>query len=97
MICPQDDPGGSMTTNKHAIEWKNRLGRSKWQPVTSDGKREWLRPVDDMRGHPAFLPTWEHPRRAYGLQPRLYRIRLHASCVARRHDRREAARTWKEA
>lgn len=84
--------------NAVAVEWKNGLGCSEWQPATSDGTREWLKEVSDMPGYPTyFVPVWEHPENANGLDPYLYRSRLHAKFIARRRERRKAANTWKEA
>ena len=77
---------------------ENGLGRSRWQPATADGKREWLRETWDISGGPTYVvPAWRHPENATGLRPRLYRSRLHASFVARRYERREAAKAWEEA
>lgn len=82
----------------HTIEWVNGNGKRKWQPVTADGKRQWLEEVTDMSGYPTyFVPVWAHPRNASELRPRLYRSRLRAARVARRCDRRKAANTWNEA
>ena len=81
-----------------AIEWKNRLGRSEWQPATADGKREWLEETPDMPGFPPYYaPTWEYPEHSAGLDPCLYRSRRRAVRAARRAERREAAHTWEEA
>lgn len=81
-----------------AVEWKNGAGRSKWQPTTSDGNREWLEEVPDMPGFPTyFVPVWEHPENANDLSPRLYRNQLHAKYIARLHEWSRAANTWKEA
>ena len=81
-----------------AVEWKNGLGCSEWQPATSDGAREWLKEVSDLPGFPAyFVPVWEHPENANDLSPYLHRSRLHAKFIARRREQRKAANTWKEA
>lgn len=81
-----------------AIEWKNRHGRSQWQPVTADGRREWLEETSDMPGFPPYyVPTWKHHEDSAGLEPYLYRSRRRAKRVARHKDRREAAHTWEEA
>lgn len=72
------------------IEWVNGAGRRKYQPATDDGEREWV-------DHAYEMPVWEYPQHADKFSPRLYRNRLHAEFVARRHERHEAAHTWKEA
>lgn len=87
-----------MTNIGHATEWKNGLGRSRWQPETADGKRRWLEEVTDISGFPTyFVPVWEHPIKSAGLEPSLYRSRRRAKRVARRAERREAANAWEEA
>lgn len=86
-----------MILNDRVIEWANGVGRREYQPVTADGKREWLEETPDMPGFPPyFVSVWEHPKCANELSPCLYRSRLHAAYVARRYARRKAANTWKE-
>lgn len=81
-----------------AVEWKNGLGYSEWQPATSDGTREWLKEVPDMPGFPTyFVSVWEHPENANDLDPSLYRSRLLAKFTARRREQLKAANNWKEA
>ena len=71
------------------IEWVNGAGRSKHQPVTDDGEREWIDDIYEM-------PVWEYPQHAGEFSPRLYRSRLRAELAARRYERRKATYTWEE-
>lgn len=87
-----------MNNIDHAVEWVNGTGRREYQPATAEGEREWLEEVFDMPGFPTYLvPVWKHPKYVNGLNPRLYRSRLHAAYVARCYERRKAAYTWEEA
>ena len=60
---------------KWAVEWKDGLGRSRWQPIFPNGQRLWWRERD-------LSAEWRYSNDA-GLPPRVYRFRWRAVRVAK--------------